>query len=52
MFGKRLKSAISVLLSLVLLFSLVLCFTPTNANAATTQAEIDELKEQRNQLKE
>ena len=52
MFGKRLKSAISVLLSLVLMFSLVLCFTPTNANAATTQAEIDELKEQRNQLKE
>ena len=34
------------------MFSLVLCFTPTNANAATTQAEIDELKEQRNQLKE
>ena len=52
MFGKRLKSAISVLLSLVLMLSLVLCFTPTNANAATTQAEIDELKEQRNQLKE
>ena len=52
MFGKRLKSAISVFLSLVLMFSLVLCFTPTNANAATTQAEIDELKEQRNQLKE
>ena len=52
MFGKRLKSAISVLLSLVLMFSLVLCFTPSNANAATTQAEIDELKEQRNQLKE
>ena len=52
MFGKRLKSAISVLLSLVLMFSLVLCFTPTNANAATTQAEIDELKEQRNQRKE
>lgn len=52
MFGKRLKSAISVLLSLVLMFSLVLCFTPTNANATTTQAEIDELKEQRNQLKE
>lgn len=52
MFGKRLKSAISVLLSLVLMFSLVLCFTPTNANAATTQAEIDELKEQHNQLKE
>ena len=52
MFGKRLKSAISVLLSLLLMFSLVLCFTPTNANAATTQAEIDELKEQRNQLKE
>ena len=52
MFGKRLKSAISVLLSLVLMFSLVLCFTPTNANAATTQAEINELKEQRNQLKE
>ena len=52
MFGKRLKSAISVLLSLVLMFSSVLCFTPTNANAATTQAEIDELKEQRNQLKE
>ena len=52
MFGKRLKSAISVLLSLVLMFSLVLCFTPTNANAASTQAEIDELKEQRNQLKE
>ena len=52
MFGKRFKSAISVLLSLVLMFSLVLCFTPTNANAATTQAEIDELKEQRNQLKE
>ena len=52
MFGKRLKSAISVLLSLALMFSLVLCFTPTNANAATTQAEIDELKEQRNQLKE
>ena len=52
MFGKRLKSAISVLLSLVLMFSLVLCFTPTNANAATTQAEGDELKEQRNQLKE
>ncbi len=52
MFGKRLKSAISVLLSLVLMFSLVLCFTPTNANAATTQAEIDKLKEQRNQLKE
>ena len=52
MFGKRLKSAISVFLSLVLMFSLVLCFTPSNANAATTQAEIDELKEQRNQLKE
>lgn len=52
MFGKRLKSAISVLLSLVLMFSLVLCFAPVNANAATTQAEIDELKEQRNQLKE
>ena len=52
MFGKRLKSAVSVLLSLVLMFSLVLCFAPVNANAVTTQAEIDELKEQRNQLKQ
>ncbi len=52
MFVKRLKSAVSVLLSLVLMFSLVLCFAPVNANAVTTQAEIDELKEQRNQLKE
>ncbi len=52
MFGKRFKSAVSVLLSLMLMLSLVLCFAPTEANATTTQAEIDELKEQRNQLKE
>lgn len=52
MFVKRLKSAVSVFLCLALMLSLVLCFVPVQANAATTQAEIDELKEQRNQLKE
>ncbi len=50
MFNKRLKAAVSLMLSLVLVLSLVFCFAPVEASAVT-QAEIDELKEQRDELK-
>lgn len=51
MSNKTLKSALSLFLSLLLILSLVLSFSPVEVVAETTQAEIDALKAQRDELK-
>lgn len=51
MLNKHLKSAFSVFFCLLLIVSMVFAFAPLDASAATTQAEIDELKAQRDELK-